>query len=55
MKIGVKYTDELKAELNKRQASYKNSDARMVTTKESKERIQKLLSRHCEERSNLTK
>jgi Putative addiction module component len=39
----VEYTNELKAELDKRYADYKSGKAKMVTAAESKRRIAKLL------------
>ena len=40
---GIEYTDEFKAELDRRQAAYKNGSEKPVTANESKKRIQKLL------------
>jgi putative addiction module component (TIGR02574 family) len=37
------YTDEFKAELDKRYDDYKNGKAKMITAEESKKRIQKIL------------
>ena len=37
------YPDELKNELDKRYAEYKNDSAEMVTASESKKRIEKIL------------
>jgi hypothetical protein len=37
------YSDELKAELDKRYRDYKNGSAEMITASESKKRIEKLL------------
>jgi putative addiction module component (TIGR02574 family) len=39
----VDYTDEFKAELDKRYADYKSGKAKMITAEESKKRIQKVL------------
>lgn len=39
----VGYTDEFKAELDKRHADYKSGKAKMITAEESKKRIQKIL------------
>lgn len=39
----VVYTEEFKAELNKRYAGYKSGKTKMVTAEESKKRIQKIL------------
>ena len=39
----VEYSDELKAELDNRYASYKSGKAKMVTAAESKRRINKIL------------
>jgi len=39
----VKYTDEFKNELDRRNASYYNDTSKSVTAEESKKRIQKLL------------
>jgi putative addiction module component (TIGR02574 family) len=39
----VLYTDEFKAELDKRYADYKSGKAKMITASESKKRIQKIL------------
>ena len=39
----VVYTEEFKAELNKRYAGYKSGKTKMVTAEESKKRIQKTL------------
>lgn len=39
----VEYTDEFKAELDKRYADYKSGKAKMVTAEESHKRIQKIL------------
>lgn len=39
----VEYTDEFKAELDKRHADYKTGRAKMITAEESKKRIQKIL------------
>lgn len=41
----IEYSDELKAELDSRYASYKNGSAKMITAAESKKRINKLLNR----------
>ncbi len=41
----IEYSNELKTELDKRYAVYKNGKARMVTATESKRRINKLLSK----------
>lgn len=41
----VVYTDEFKAELDKRYAAYKSGNAKMVTAAESKKRIQKILKK----------
>ena len=41
----VDYTDELKAILNKRHEQYKNGKVKMITAKESKQRISKLMTR----------
>ena len=40
---GVEYTDEFKAELDRRYSAYKNGSEKPVTAAESKKRIQKLL------------
>jgi len=40
---GVVYTDEFKAELDRRQAAYKDGSEKTITAAESKKRIQKLL------------
>jgi putative addiction module component (TIGR02574 family) len=40
---GVDYTDEFKAELDRRHAAYKDGSEKAVTATESKKRIQKLL------------
>jgi len=40
---GVDYTDEFKAELDRRYAAYKDGSEKAVTAAESKKRIQKLL------------
>lgn len=40
----VVYTDELKAELDSRASNYKSGKTKTVTPKESKKRIQKILS-----------
>ena len=40
---GVVYTDEFKAELDRRHAAYKDGSEKSVTATESKKRIQKLL------------
>jgi putative addiction module component (TIGR02574 family) len=37
------YTDELKEELNRRSADYKNDNTKFITARESKKRINKLL------------
>jgi len=37
------YTDELKEELDKRSADYKNGKTKFITARESKKRINKLL------------
>ncbi len=39
----VEYTDEFKAELDRRYAAYKDGSEKTVTASESKKRIQKLL------------
>jgi putative addiction module component (TIGR02574 family) len=39
----VSYTDEVKAELDRRHAAYKNGTEKTITATESKKRIQKLL------------
>ena len=39
----TEYSDELKAELDKRYASYKSGKSKMVTAEESKKRINKIL------------
>jgi succinylglutamate desuccinylase len=39
----VEYTDEFKAELEKRYADYKSGKAKMITAGESKKRVQKIL------------
>lgn len=39
----VEYTNELKAELDKRYTDYKSGKAKMITAAESKRRIAKLL------------
>jgi putative addiction module component (TIGR02574 family) len=39
----VEYTNELKGELDKRYADYKNGKSKTVTAEESKKRIQKIL------------
>ncbi len=39
----VDYTDELKTELDKRYADYKNGKGKMVSATESKRRIRKIL------------
>ena len=41
----VIYTDEFKAELDKRYAAYKSGNAKMITAAESKKRIQKILKK----------
>lgn len=41
----IEYSDELKAELDSRYASYKNGSAKMITAAESKKRINKLLNK----------
>lgn len=40
---GVAYTDEFKAELDRRHTAYKDGSEKPVTATESKKRIQKLL------------
>jgi len=40
---GVEYTEEFKAELDRRYAAYKNGSEKAVTSADSKKRIQKLL------------
>lgn len=42
-KSAVQYTDELKEELDKRYAGYKNGKAKMITAAQSKRRIEKIL------------
>lgn len=39
----VEYTDEFKAELDKRNADYKSGKSKIITAKESKRRIQGIL------------
>jgi putative addiction module component (TIGR02574 family) len=39
----VDYTDEFKAELDRRYADYKSGKAKMLTAEESKKRVQKIL------------
>ncbi len=39
----VEYTDEFKAELDRRYADYKTGKAKMITAEESKKRIQAIL------------
>jgi putative addiction module component (TIGR02574 family) len=39
----TEYSDELKAELDKRYAGYKSGKSKMVTAEESKKRINKIL------------
>lgn len=39
----VEYTDEFKAELDKRNADYKSGKAKMITAGESRKRIKKIL------------
>lgn len=39
----VEYTEELKEELDKRYADYKNGKAKIITSSESKSRIEKVL------------
>lgn len=39
----VHYTDEFKAELDRRHADYKRGKAKMITAEESRKRIQKVL------------
>lgn len=39
----VDYTDDFKAELDRRYADYKSGKAKMITEQESKKRIQKIL------------
>jgi hypothetical protein len=39
----LEYSNEFKAELDKRYASYKNGTAKMISSEESKKRIQKIL------------
>jgi hypothetical protein len=39
----IKYTDELKKELDKRFVDFKSGKAKMITPLESKKRIQKIL------------
>jgi putative addiction module component (TIGR02574 family) len=39
----VDYTDEFKAELDRRYADYKRGKAKMLTAEESKKRVQKIL------------
>lgn len=39
----VDYSDELKNELDERQAAYKNGSAKVISAKESQERIQQKL------------
>ena len=39
----VEYTEELKEELDKLYADYKNCKAKMITSSESKSRIEKIL------------
>ncbi|MBK8522601.1 MAG: hypothetical protein WAT20_03365 [Ferruginibacter sp.] len=39
----VEYTDDFKAELDRRQTAYKNGKAKIITAGESKKRIQKIL------------
>jgi len=42
-KSALDYTDELKEELDKRSADYKNGKTKFITARESKKRINKLL------------
>ena len=39
----VEYTDEFKAELDKRYSEYKTGKAKMISAEESRKRIQKIL------------
>lgn len=39
----LEYTDDFKAELDKRQAGYKSGHTKIITAAESKKRIQKIL------------
>jgi len=39
----VEYTEQFKAELDKRHADYKSGKTKMITATESKKRIQKIL------------
>jgi hypothetical protein len=41
--LAVQYTDELKEELDKSYAGYKNGKAKMITAAQSKRRIEKIL------------
>jgi len=41
---GVEYSDDFKAELDRRSAAYKNGSEKPVTAAESKKRIAKLLT-----------
>ena len=43
--VNSAYSDELKAELDKRYASYKSGKTRMVSAAESKKRINKILNK----------
>ena len=40
---GLEYSDDLKAELDKRLAGYKSGKVKMITAVESKKRVQKIL------------
>lgn len=40
---GLKYSEDLKNELDSRQAAYKNGKASLITADQSKKRIQKIL------------
>ena len=41
----IAYSDELKAELDKRYASYKSGKSKIISAKESKKRINNLLNK----------
>ena len=45
MDSAIEYTDEVKQELDKRQAAYKAGKAKVITATESKRRIKALLSK----------
>ena len=45
MDSAIEYTDDVKQELDKRQAAYKAGKAKVITATESKRRIKALLSK----------